>query len=316
MKTNILIMGALGQIGTELTSALRKEYGVDKVIASDIRIPAYEVSQEGPYEIVDCTDPLQTAAVVVRHQVKTIYNLPALLSATAEQYPQKAFEVNLIGLHHTLEVAREFGCSVFTPSTIGVFGNETPKKNTPQTTIMRPHTMYGVTKVTGELLSDYYYYKYGLDTRGVRFPGIISYRTFPGGGTTDYAVSIYFDAVQRGSYTSYLKPDTYLDMLYMPDAIDAAIDLMRADPEKLRVRNAYNITSMSLDVCTIEKEIKKHIPTFKVDYSIDPVRQSIAESWPESLDDHMARDDWGWSPKWDLENMTSDMLHHINNSTS
>ena len=311
MEENILVMGALGQIGSELTATLRQIHGIEKVIASDIRIPQYDPDNEGIYEIHDCTDIKQTFEVVKKHSIKTIYNLPSLLSATAEQFPQKAFEVNLLGLYNTLEVARQFKCSVFTPSTIGAFGIETPKDHTPQNTIMRPKTMYGVTKVSGELLSDYYNHKYGLDTRGVRYPGIISHKTFPGGGTTDYSVEMFYAALRGEKYISYLHESTMLDMMYMPDAIKAAINIMQADPSKLRYRNAYNITAMSITPKMLAEEIKKSLPDFTFSVKEDPLRQSIAESWPNSLDDSAAREDWGWSADYDLKSLVADMLKKL-----
>ena len=311
MEGNILVMGALGQIGSELTAELRRVYGTDRVIASDIRIPQYDPSNEGVYEIHDCTRIEKTFEIVKKHNIKTIYNLPSLLSATAEQFPQQAFEVNLMGLYYTLEAARHYNCAVFTPSTIGAFGPETPQDMTPQETIMRPRTMYGVTKVSGELLSNYYHHKYGVDTRGVRYPGIISHKTFPGGGTTDYAVEIFHAALQREQFTSYLSSDTMLDMMYMPDAIKAAIQLMEAPADQLRYRNAYNITAMSLNVEMLADEIKKHIPDFSYKVEIDPLRQSIADSWPNSLDDSAAREDWNWKPDYNLEMIVKDMLDKL-----
>jgi nucleoside-diphosphate-sugar epimerase len=311
MEGNILVMGALGQIGSELTAELRRMHGIERVIASDIRIPQYDPANDGIYEIHDCTHIEQTFEVVKKHDIRVIYNLPSLLSATAEQFPQKAFEVNLIGLYNTLEVARQFACSVFTPSTIGAFGASTPKDQTPQETIMRPLTMYGVTKVSGELLSDYYHFKYGVDTRGVRYPGVISHKTFPGGGTTDYAVEIFYAALKGEKYISYLRSDTILDMMYMPDAINAAIDVMEAAPKKLRYRNAYNVTSMSLTVDMLALEIQKHLPDFKYEVKVDPLRQGIADSWPNGMDDSAARKDWNWVPKYNLEMVVKVMLNKL-----
>ena len=304
-------MGALGQIGSELTAKLRSIHGDENVVASDIRSPNYAKLLEGPFEIHDCTVGKQTASIVRRYGVNLIYNLPALLSATAEKYPQKAFEVNLIGHYQTLEVAKEYNCAVFTPSTIGVFGESTPKKNTPQDTVMRPNTMYGVTKVSCELLSDYYHSRFGVDTRGVRYPGIISHKTFPGGGTTDFAVEIFYEAIKHHQYTSYIQKGTFLDMMYMPDAINAAINLMEADPDALKHRNAYNISAMSIDVEMLASEIRKHIPEFTISYKIDHLRQRIADSWPESIDDSEAREQWNWQPEYNLTDMTSDMLAKI-----
>ena len=306
-----LVMGALGQIGSELTLTLRKRHGDSNVVATDIRELADEELKAGPFEVHDCTNEMQTVEIVKKHNIGTIYNLPALLSATAEKYPQKAFEINLIGLYKTLEVAKTFECSIFTPSTIGAFGSETPKQNTPQDTIMRPNTMYGVTKVSGELLCDYYHKKFGLDTRGVRYPGIISSKTLPGGGTTDYAVEIFYEAIKAGSFTSNLKEGTFLDMMYMPDAIKASIDLMEADPDKLIHRNAFNVTAMSFDPETLANEIRKHISDFTLSYHIDPIKQSIADSWPDQMDDSAAREEWNWSPDYTMEKMTTDMIQKI-----
>lgn len=308
----ILITGALGQIGTELTSVLRKRYGNENVIASDIR-PAAEDAFEngGPFVIADCTDPDQIAQPVKKHKIDAIFHLAAILSATAEKNPQQAWHVNMTGLYNVLEVARESHCKMFTPSSIGAFGPSTPADQTPQDTIQRPNTMYGVTKVAGELLCDYYFKRFGVDTRGVRYPGLISHKALPGGGTTDYAVEIYYEAIRHKKYTCYLAEDTYLDLLYMPDAIDAAIGLMEADGSKLIHRNAFNVTSMSVAPQDIAREIKKSIPDFSVEYQVDPVRQEIADSWPNSLDDRAAREEWGWQPGHDLTSMTEDMLKNL-----
>jgi len=311
MSKKILVMGALGQIGSELTPKLRSIYGEDNVIASDIRTPHYSRTNEGRFEIHDCMDVKKTATIVKKHKIDLIYNLPAILSATAEKYPQRAFEINLLGLYNTLEVAKQYKCAVFNPSTIGVFGNTTPKKNTPQDTIMRPNTMYGVTKVSGELLGDYYHSKYNVDVRGVRFPGIISNDTLPGGGTTDYAVEIFYKALEEKKYASYLNKDTYLDMMYMPDALKAAIHVMEADANRLKHRNAFNVAAMCFNVEELAAEIKKHIPDFELTYDIDPIRQKIADSWPDSLDDSEARLQWDWKPDYDLESMTKDMLSKL-----
>jgi len=305
----ILITGALGQIGTELVTEMRGRYGENNVVASDI-LP--EIT-EGPlrgglYEVVDVVKPQQIADVVKKHQIKEIVHLAALLSAVGEKKPHLAWEVNMGGLFNVLEVARETGCGLFTPSSIAAFGPTTPPDHTPQNTIQRPTTMYGVTKVAGELLCDYYHLKYGVDTRGVRFPGLISYVALPGGGTTDYAVHIFYEAIKQQRYTSYIDKGTYMDMMYMPDAIEATIQLMEADPKKLFNRNAYNVTAMSFDPEKLAAEIKKHIPDFTLSYMVDPIRQGIANSWPNSLDDTVARAEWGWNPKFDLAAMTTDML--------
>jgi nucleoside-diphosphate-sugar epimerase len=305
---NILVMGAMGQIGSELTIELRNHYGVQNVVASDIKSDPDSDLNEGPFEIHDATDTKKTFEIVKKYNIDTIFNLPALLSATAEKFPQKAFELNLMGLYGTLEIARENKIALFTPSTIGAFGEGTPMDNTPQDTIMRPNSMYGVTKVSGELLCDYYHHKFGVDTRGIRYPGIISNKTLPGGGTTDYAVDIYYEAVKSEKYTSFVGKGTFLDMMYMPDAIKAAVDLMNADPSKLKHRNAFNVTAMSFDPEIQAESIRKHIPEFELNYDIDPVRQGLANSWPNSMDDSAAREEWNWKPSFDLTAMTEDML--------
>jgi len=290
----ILVTGALGQIGSELTMRLREEYGKDNVIASSRKVKEgfEEVIESGPFEIVDVVNGKQIAEVVRKHNINTIVHLAAILSAVGEKNPQAAWDINMNGLYNVLEVAREEKCSVFTPSSIAAFGDSTPKDNTPQETIQRPNTIYGVSKVAGELLCDYYYHKFGVDTRGVRFPGLISYKTLPGGGTTDYAVHIYYEALKNKKYTCFIAEGTKMDMMYMPDALDSIIQLMEADPSKLRYRNAYNITAMSFAPEEIAASIKKYIPEFEMDYDVDPVRQAIAESWPNSLDDSAAREDW------------------------
>lgn len=309
----VLVTGALGQIGSELTMELRKIYGNDNVIASNRRIKEghENLLESGPFEIVNVNDAQQLADVVKKYKVNTIIHLAAILSAVGEQHPDQAWDINMNGLYNVLEVGREENCAVFTPSSIAAFGPSTPKDKTPQDTIQRPGTMYGVTKVAGELLCDYYYKKFGLDTRGVRFPGLISYETLPGGGTTDYAVHIYYDALKYGKYTSFIGEGTYMDMMYMPDALNAIVSLLEADPSKLIHRNAFNISAMSFAPEHISAEIKKHIPEFEMDYDVDPVRQAIADSWPNSLDDTAAREEWGWNPKYDLASMTTDMLEKL-----
>ena len=303
----ILVTGALGQIGSELVPALRERYGDDNVVSSDVRMPA-RGSDEPLFEYVDCTNLQQIADTVARHEVDTIYHLAALLSAVAEERPRMAWEINMGGVYKVLEVARQTGCAVFTPSSIGAFGPGTPKERTPQTTVQRPTTMYGVTKVAGELLCDYYHERFGVDARGVRFPGIISYVAPPGGGTTDYAVEIFFEAVRHHSYTCYLRPDSRLDMMYMPDAIMAMIDIMEADPSRLVHRNAFNITGMNFTPEELAAAIRVHIPDFRITYEVDPVRQAIADSWPNSMDDSAARAEWDWAPRYDLAAMTGEML--------
>ena len=306
---NILIIGATGQIGSELTMLLRKNYS-GNVVAGYIpgAEPKGELKESGPSAIVDITNPQQIADAVSKYQVDTIYNLAALLSAVAENKPQLAWKIGLGGLFNTLEVAREKQCAVFTPSSIGSFGPGTPKDKTPQDTVQRPKTMYGVTKVSGELLSDYYFTRFGVDTRSVRFPGLISYVTPPGGGTTDYAVDIYYSAAKGEKFVCSIAEGTYMDMMYMPDALRAAVEIMEADPSKLVHRNSFNIASMSFEPNTIYQNIRKYLPEFEMQYQVDPLRQAIAESWPNSLDDTCAREEWGWKPEYDLDAMTQDML--------
>ena len=308
----ILVTGATGQIGSELTLALRERYGNENVVAAGHkRKPTEELLNSGPFEIIDCGMISTVEKVMKKYKIDAIYHLAAILSAVAEANPKLAWDVNINGLCNILDVAREHGCAVFTPSSIGAFGPNTPKDNTPQDTIQRPNTMYGVTKVAGELLCDYYNKKFGVDARGVRFPGIISYVTLPGGGTTDYSVEIFYEALKHRRYTCYLKPDTYMDMMYMPDAIKAAIDIMEADPKKLLHRNAFNVTAMSFAPENIANEIKRYIPDFVIEYNIDPVRQAIADSWPNKMDDSTAREEWGWKPSYDLASMTKDMLEKL-----
>lgn len=307
---NILIIGATGQIGSELTMELRKRYGNDHVVAGYIHgsEPKGELKESGPSEVVDVTDGEMIAAAVKKYRIDTIYNLAALLSVVAESKPKLAWKIGIDGLWNVLEVARENGCAVFTPSSIGSFGHSTPHVGTPQDTIQRPRTMYGVTKVTTELLSDYYFTKYGVDTRAVRFPGLISNVTLPGGGTTDYAVDIYYAAVRGEKFVCPLKPGTLMDMMYMPDALNGSIKLMEADPSRLIHRNAFNIASMSFAPETIYEAIRREVPGFEMEYQPDPLKQSIADSWPDSMDDSCARQEWDWKPEYDLESMTRDML--------
>ncbi len=305
----LLVTGSLGQIGSELAFALSERYGAENVITSDVRDDENgKLDGAGRFVKLDVLARDAFASLVKKEKVEVIYHLAALLSAVAETDPQKAWRINMEGLFNALEVCREHRCSLFVPSSIGAFGPDTPLDNTPQDTIMRPHSMYGVTKVSGELLCDYYNLRYGIDTRGVRYPGIISHGTLPGGGTTDYAVEIYYRAVLEKKYTCYLDPGTSLDMMYMPDAIKAAIDLMEADEKGLKHRNAFNVTAMNFTPTGIADEIKKHIPEFEISFDNDPVRQRIADSWPNYMDDSAAREEWGWSPEYDLGAMTADML--------
>ncbi len=308
----ILVTGSVGQIGSELTIELRKRYGNENVVAGGRRTkPSKELLESGPFEIADCTNKDEIEKIVKKYNIDTIFHLAAILSAVAEGKPQLAWNVNINGLYNILEIARENNCAVFTPSSIGAFGPTTPKSNTPQDTIQRPNTMYGVTKVSGELLCDYYYKRFGVDARGVRYPGIISNVTLPGGGTTDYAVEIYYEAIKNKKYTCPLKKGTFLDMMYMPDAINAAIKLMEADPSKLKHRNAFNVTAMSFDPEMIYAEIKKEIPDFVMDYNIASIKQDIADSWPNNMDDSSAKKEWNWKPTYNLKSMTKDMLNAI-----
>lgn len=306
-----MLTGALGQIGTELTGYLRNIYGAENVIATDIRNTENEAISSGPFEILDVTDAKSMHQIAKKYEVDTFIHLAALLSATAEAKPLLAWNLNMGGLVNALEVSRELGCKFFTPSSIGAFGPMTPKDQTPQDTIQRPTTMYGVNKVAGELLCDYYFQKFGVDTRGLRFPGLISYVAPPGGGTTDYAVEIYYEAIKKGSYTSYIGEGTYMDMMYMPDAITAIVNLMEADPIKLLHRNSFNVTAMSIEPENIASEIRKHIPTFTMSYNIDPIRQGIADSWPNAIDKTAAEYEWNFKAQYDLEKMTIDMLQKL-----
>lgn len=307
----IIITGALGQIGTELTLKLREKYGEENVLPTDIKEPEDEQLKGKPFEILDVRDMERLKEIARDFKPDTIMHMAALLSATCEKDPQLAWDINMGGLVNALELARESGLQFFTPSSIGAFGPSTPKENTPQVTVQRPTTMYGVNKVAGELLCDYYFEKFGVDTRGVRFPGLISHVKEPGGGTTDYAVEIYFEAIRNGRYTSYIDKDTNMDMMYMDDAIDAIIQLMEADEDKLIDRNAFNVTAMSIEPETVAGEIKKHIPDFELSYEVDPVRQGLAESWPDAIDASAAREQWGFNPKYDLEKMTVEMINAI-----
>jgi nucleoside-diphosphate-sugar epimerase len=307
----ILITGALGQIGSELTLKLRDIYGTDNIIATDIKKNDSEAAQSGPFETVDVTDLTKMVETAKKYEVDTVMHLAALLSATAEAMPIFAWNLNMGGMMNALEMAREIKAQFFAPSSIGAFGPSTPKDHTPQDTIMRPTTMYGVNKVAGELLADYYFHKFGVDTRGLRFPGLISYATLPGGGTTDYAVEIYYEAIKKGKYTSYIDKGTYMDMMYMPDALNAIIDLMEADSSQLIHRNAFNVTAMSIDPEGIAASIAKYIPDFEISYQIDPDRQKIADSWPNSIDVTAAKAEWGFKYAYDLDRMTMDMIEKL-----
>jgi len=308
--TKILVTGALGQIGTELVPFLREKYGTNKVIASARRIKdgSENIVETGPFELLDITDRDSIAAVIKGHRVNSIYHLASLLSATGEDNPQSLWEVNMNGLINILEAARAYNCSIFFPSSIAVFGPDSPKDKTPQDTVTRPTSIYGISKISGELLCDYYHKKYGMDIRGLRYPGVISSAALPGGGTTDYAVHIFYDAIRHGKYTCFLAENSSIDMIYMPDVLEGAVKLMEADPGKLRHRNAFNVSAITVTPRELSDEIKKHIPGFTIDYDIDPVRQAIADSWPNSLDDSAARAEWGWNPQYGLATMTEDMI--------
>ncbi len=310
---NVLVIGSTGQIGSELTMKIRREVPGSTVVAGYIpgAEPKGVLLESGPSEIADVRDAAGLAAIVDKYQIDTIYNLAALLSAVAERKPLLAWDIQMNGLLNILEIAREKGCAVFTPSSIGSFGPETPHVGTPQDTIQRPRSMYGVTKVATELLSDYYHHKYGVDTRSVRFPGLISYTTLPGGGTTDYAVEVYYSAVKGEEFVCPIAPGTFMDMMYMPDALHAAIQLMTADPSRLKHRNSFNIASMSFEPEQLFAKIREYIPDLRVRYEVDPVRQAIATSWPDSMDDSCAREEWDWKPTYTLDEMTRDMIRHL-----
>ena len=314
---NILVLGSAGQIGSELVPYLRNIYGNNNVVATYHRQPLIpEIKDGGPCENLDALEHDKVMNAVKKYNIDTIINLVAVLSAVGESKPTLAWKINMDSMLNVLEIAKEAHCAVFIPSSIGAFGPTTPHDNTPQDTIMRPTTIYGISKVAAELLGDYYFLKYGVDARGLRYPGIISNVTLPGGGTTDYAVEIYYEAIKNKSYVCYLKPGTFLDMMYMPDALRALVDLMEADPSRLKHRNCFNVTAMSFDPEMIAAEIKKHIPEFHMEYQIDSVKQAIADSWPNKMDDSAAREEWGWKPEYDLASMTEDMLRVLSTKLS
>ena len=314
MAGRILIIGACGQIGTELTLKLRENHGNDQVIASDIREGAEELMQSGPFELLNATDEPHIREVIEKYEVKEVYLMAAMLSATAEKAPMKAWDLNMDSLFHILNLAKEGKIDkIFWPSSIAVFGPTTPKDATPQTTIMEPTTVYGISKQTGERWCEYFHRKFGVDVRSIRYPGIISYKTLPGGGTTDYAIEIFHEAIKKGEYTSFLAKDAALPMMYMDDAIKATIDIMEAPAEKIKVRSSYNLAAISFTPEVLAKEIQKHIGNFEISYDPD-FRQSIAESWPSSIDDSAAREDWGWDHAFDLEKMTTTMLDGVGNT--
>lgn len=309
--TRVLVTGAVGQIGSELTVALREKFGGKNVVAMGRKTkPSEELLNGGPFEYLDISDKDGMTALVKKYEIDTVYHMAAILSAVGEKNPDLAYEVNLTGLKNVLNLARELKLKVFAPSSIAVFGPETPRDNTPQETILKPSTMYGVTKVAGELLCDYYAMKLGVDVRGVRYPGIISWKTPPGGGTTDYAVAIYYDAVQKGSYECFVREDTVLPMMYMPDAIKATLDLMDVPLSKLKHHSDFNLAAMSFSAGQLAACIRKRMPSFSVTYKPD-FRQAIADSWPRSIDDSAARKEWGWKPAFDIEKMTDDMLVNL-----
>jgi nucleoside-diphosphate-sugar epimerase len=308
----ILVTGSVGQIGSELTMALREKYGNDNVVACGRKTkPSDTLYNSGPFEYLDITDKTTVDKAIKKYDIDTIYNMAAILSAVGEEKPLVCWNVNINGLYNILELAREYEMTrVFVPSSIAVFGPETPRVNTPQETLLKPKTMYGVTKVAGELLGDYYFKRFGLDVRGLRYPGIISSETPPGGGTTDYAVEIFYEAIKNKRYTCFVKKDTILPMMYMPDCIKGTIDLMEADISKLKHHCDFNMTSMSFSAGELASEIEKHIPEFICEYKPD-FRQTIADSWPQSIDDSMARKEWGWNPSYNLTSMTKDMLEKL-----
>ncbi len=308
----ILIIGAVGQIGSELTMKMREIYGNENVIASTRKTePTLKIKESGPFEFFDVMDRQRLGEVADKYRIDHIINMAAILSAVGEKNPMMAWNVNMNGLINVLELAREKNMKqVLIPSSIAVFGPETPRIDTPQETVLKPATMYGVTKVAGELLGDYYVRRYGLDVRGLRYPGIISHETLPGGGTTDYAVAIYYDAVQYKKYTCFVKESTKLPMMYMPDCLKSTIDLFEADFSRLKHHSDFNVAGMSFTVKEMADEIKKHIPDFTITYEPD-YRQAIADSWPESIDDSAARKEWGWKPDYDLASMTRDMLEQL-----
>jgi len=311
-KKKILVTGAVGQIGSELTMALRNRYGNDNVVACGRKTkPSEKLLNSGPFEYIDITKRETVEKAVKEYDINIIYNMAAILSAVGEKRPLLCWNVNINGLYNIIEIAHEYNMTrVFVPSSIAVFGPETPRVKTPQETILKPKTMYGVTKVAGELLGDYYFKKFGIDVRGIRYPGIISSETLPGGGTTDYAVEIFYEAIKNKRYTCFLKKNTVLPMMYMPDCIKATIDLMEADISKLKHHCDFNVTSMSFSAGDLADEIKKHISEFKCEYKPD-FRQAIANSWPQSIDDTAAKEEWDWKPSYNLQSMTKDMLEKL-----
>lgn len=311
MDKRILVLGASGQIGTELTQKLREFYGNSNVVASDIKLCTFEMMDIGPFEIIDATDKETILSVIKKYNINQVYLLAAMLSATAEKFPQKAWNLNMNSLLAVLELAKEKHIQqVYWPSSIAVFGPTTPKNNTPQKTIMEPSTVYGISKLAGEFWCNYYHEKFGIDVRSLRYPGIISWKTKPGGGTTDYAVDIYFKAVEEKKFTCFLTENTRLPMMYMEDAVNATIQLMEANPANIKIRTSYNLSAIDFTPKEIAAEIKKQIPDFTIDYAQDS-RQQIADSWPSSIDDSEARNDWNWKHEFDLQRMTFKMLENL-----
>lgn len=314
MSSKTLIIGACGQVGTELALTLREKYGSDSVIATDIRTSTNKaLMKSGPFETLDVMDSEALLSLVKREKIHTVYHLAALLSATAEQKPQFGWDLNMVGLFNVLNLARDGHISrIFWPSSIAVFGPGTPKENTPQDCVMDPNTVYGISKLAGERWCEYYHARYGVDVRSLRYPGLISYKAKPGGGTTDYAVEIFYEALKKGEYTCFLAPDTTLPMLYMEDAIKATIDITEAYPELIKVRSSYNLAGFSFNPKQLAEQIQKHLPNFEMNYHID-FRQKIASGWPQSINDSSARQDWGWKNAYSLEDMVGDMLHQLKN---
>jgi len=315
MSEKVLVIGANGQIGTELVTALRNKYGAEQVIASDINNPTYAIRHSGPYEYANVLDKENLHHIFNKHQPTQVYLLAAILSATGEQKPKLAWDLNMNGLIHVLDLAVEFNVSkVFWPSSIAVFGPNSPKQNTPQYCVMDPNTVYGFSKLAGERWCEYYHAKYGLDVRSIRYPGLISWKANPGGGTTDYAVHIFHEALQSGTYQSFLSANTALPMMYMDDAIRATLTLMDAPAERLTIRSSYNLGGISFTPETLATEIKQHMPEFTLTYAENDPRQAIADSWPQSIDDTYAQKDWDWNPEYDIQRLTSEMLKNLKNS--
>jgi nucleoside-diphosphate-sugar epimerase len=307
----ILVLGSSGQIGTDLVEALRNQYGDQNVIAADLKAQPIALGHSGPFEFIDVLDAQKIYETIKKYNVTQVYLLAALLSATAEQKIKSAWRLNMEGLFNLLEIAREnTSLKIFWPSSIAVFGPTTPKVGTPQYTVMEPSTVYGISKLAGERWCEYYFDKFGVDVRSIRYPGLISYKADPGGGTTDYAVAIYHEALQKASYECYLRSDTRMPMMYMPDAIRGTLQLMHADASKIKIRSAYNLAAIDFTPAEIASAIKKHIPQFNITYKPD-ARQAIADSWPQSIDDSNARTDWGWKHEYDLNKMTDDMLQQL-----